>query len=147
MSEFGKYIKKIRDEKGLTLNQAAMYSDISAAQLSRIENGIRNVPKPKTIKKIADGMKIDYDELMRVAGYISEHDEPESKQNNKDEKDIAKRMEEIKKDLSSQDGLMFSGEPLSEEAVESLLEAMEHIIRQTQRINKKYIPKKYRENE
>ncbi|MFF2449322.1 helix-turn-helix domain-containing protein [Neobacillus sp. NPDC058068] len=65
----------------------------------------------------------------------------------KDEKDIAKRMEEIKNDLTKEDGLLFSGEPLSEEAVESLMEAMEHIVRQTQRINKKYIPKKHRKNE
>jgi transcriptional regulator with XRE-family HTH domain len=67
--------------------------------------------------------------------------------NQKDEKDIAKRMEQIKKDLTGIDGLTFNGEPMSEEAVESFLEAMEYAVRQTQRINKKYIPKKYRENE
>lgn len=64
----------------------------------------------------------------------------------KDDKDIAKRMEQIKKDLTSEDGLMFNGEPMSEEAIESFLEAMEYAVRQTQRINKKYIPKKYRDN-
>ena len=64
----------------------------------------------------------------------------------KDEKDIAKRMEQIKKDLTTEDGLLFNGEPMSEEAVESFLEAMEYAIRQTQRMNKKYIPKKYRED-
>jgi hypothetical protein len=36
---------------------------------------------------------------------------------------------------------------MSEEAVESFLEAMEVAVRQTQRINKKYIPKKYRKEE
>lgn len=65
----------------------------------------------------------------------------------KDEKDIAKRMEEIKKDLSSDGGLSFLGEPMSEEAIESLIEAMEYAVRQTQRINKKYIPKKYRKDD
>lgn len=64
----------------------------------------------------------------------------------REEKDIAKRMEQIKKEITNSDGLMFNGEPMSEEAIESLLEAMEHAVRQTQRINKKYIPKKYRDN-
>ncbi|KYC72326.1 hypothetical protein B4099_3688 [Heyndrickxia coagulans] len=36
---------------------------------------------------------------------------------------------------------------MSEEAVESLLESLEVIVRQTQRINKKYIPKKYRKDD
>ena len=31
---------------------------------------------------------------------------------------------------------MFSGEPMSEEAVESLLDAMEYIVKQTKVINK-----------
>lgn len=50
-------------------------------------------------------------------------------------------MEEIKRDLKDSQGLMFSGEPMSEEAVDSLLDAMEYIVRQTKVINKKYIPK------
>ncbi|WP_445487314.1 helix-turn-helix domain-containing protein [Niallia sp. 03133] len=70
MSEFGTFIKKIRESKSLTLNQVALYSEISAAQLSRIETGKRGIPKPQTIKKISDALKYDYDELMRIAGYI-----------------------------------------------------------------------------
>lgn len=74
ISEFGAFIKQIRESKSLTLNQVALYSEISAAQLSRIETGKRGVPKPTTIKKIADALKYDYDELMKVAGYISNDD-------------------------------------------------------------------------
>jgi HTH-type transcriptional regulator, competence development regulator len=151
MSNFGAYIKKIRDSKGLTLNQAALYSGISAAQLSRIENGKRGVPKPQTIKKLSEAYKLDYEGLMIRAGYITSDADKDKNHSDslseKDEKDIAKRMEEIKKDLASEDGLMFNGEPMSEEAVESFLEAMEYAVRQTQRINKKYIPKKYRDKE
>jgi HTH-type transcriptional regulator, competence development regulator len=151
MSDFGAYIKKVRDSRGLTLNQAALYSGISAAQLSRIENGKRGVPKPTTIKKLSEAYKLEYEDLMTKAGYIPSGVDGDNKKdhslNEKDERDIAKRMEEIKKDLASEDGLMFNGEPMSEEAVESFLEAMEYAVRQTQRINKKYIPKKYRGDE
>lgn len=65
----------------------------------------------------------------------------------KEEKDIAKRLEEFKKEIENSDGLAFSGEPLSDEAKESLIESMEHIFRQTQRINKKYTPKRFRDEE
>lgn len=149
MRDFGSYIKKIRESKGLTLNQVALYSEISAAQLSRIENGKRGVPKAPTIKKLAEALKEDYESLMRVAGYIE--DESLSSKggsfSEKDEKDIAKRIEAIKKDLSKDDGYMLMGEPMSEEAKESILDAMEYAIRQATRINKKYIPKKYRDNQ
>lgn len=60
----------------------------------------------------------------------------------KQEKDIAKRLKDFKEEIENSDGLAFDGEPMSEEAKESLIESMEHIFRQTQRINKKYTPKK-----
>lgn len=65
----------------------------------------------------------------------------------KQDKDIAKRLQIFKDELENSDGLAFDGEPMSEEAKESLLESMELLFRQTQRINKKYTPKKYREDE
>lgn len=52
------------------MNQLATYSGVSAAGISRIENGKRGVPKPATIKKLADALKIPYEELMQTAGYI-----------------------------------------------------------------------------
>ncbi|MGN7479008.1 helix-turn-helix domain-containing protein [Solibacillus silvestris] len=74
MTDFGAYIKKIRDSKGMTLNQVAMYAEISAAQLSRIETGKRGTPKPQTIEKIAQALKVDYNDLMQIAGYLNEED-------------------------------------------------------------------------
>lgn len=60
----------MRESRGLTLNQVALYSGISAAQLSRIENSKRNAPKPTTIKKIAEALKVDYELLMGKADYF-----------------------------------------------------------------------------
>lgn len=146
MNEFGAYIKNLRENKNMTLNQVALYAEISAAQLSRIETGKRGTPKPQTIEKIASALKVDYKELMKVAGYLEE-DKATTDEQRKDEKDIAKRLEQFKKELESTDGLAFDGEPMSDEAKESLLESMELLFKQTQRINKKYTPKKYREDE
>ncbi|ARC32105.1 MULTISPECIES: helix-turn-helix domain-containing protein [Bacillus] len=145
---FGEKLKELRVNKGLTVNQLALYSDVSSSQISRIENGKRGIPKPETIKKLAEALQVHYEELMEAAGYVEKNNETTPKPipplSEKDELDIAKRMDEIKKDLQNQDGLMFSGEPMSEEAVESLLDAMEYIVKQTKVINKKYVPKKYR---
>lgn len=155
MSDFGDYLKNLREAKGFTLNQTAAYSGISAAQLSRIENGKRGVPKPLTIKALSIALKADYNELMKVAGYIDAQ-EPKPHKNSNDnnlsielsnEKDVAKRLEKVKKDLENAedgDGYMLMGEPISEEAKQSIIEAMEFAIRQSNRINKKYTPKKYR---
>lgn len=84
MTEFSEYIKKTREAKNMTLNQVALYAEISAAQLSRIENGKRGTPKPTTIEKLSRALKVDYNDLMRIAGYLesdktdsSEQDETE----------------------------------------------------------------------
>jgi hypothetical protein len=50
-----------------------------------------------------------------------------------DGKDIAKRLEQFKEDLTHRDGLLFSGEPMNEEALESLMDAMEFAFRQMQK--------------
>ncbi|BDC56358.1 hypothetical protein TM2_30270 [Bacillus altitudinis] len=49
-----------------------MYSEVSAAGISRIENGKRGIPKPPTIKKLAGALKVPYEDMMQAAGYIEE---------------------------------------------------------------------------
>jgi HTH-type transcriptional regulator, competence development regulator len=72
VSEFGEYIRSLRKKKDITINQLSLYSGISASQLSRIESGKRGIPKPPTIEKLANALKVDYAELMEKAGYIDE---------------------------------------------------------------------------
>ncbi|MCL6445197.1 MAG: helix-turn-helix domain-containing protein [Alicyclobacillus sp.] len=70
--EFGDYIKKLRESRGLSINQLALSSGVSAAHISRIERGLRDVPHPDFIKKLARGLKVPYEQLMKAAGYIDE---------------------------------------------------------------------------
>ncbi|MCM3148351.1 helix-turn-helix domain-containing protein [Bacillus pumilus] len=72
MMNFGAYLRALREEKKLSVNQLAMYSEVSAAGISRIENGKRGIPKPPTIKKLAGALKVPYEEMMQAAGYIEE---------------------------------------------------------------------------
>lgn len=69
---FGDELKKIRESRGMTVNQLSMYSGVSAASISRYETGDRGIPKPPTIEKLAKGLKYDYTQLMKIAGYIEE---------------------------------------------------------------------------
>ena len=64
----------------------------------------------------------------------------------KDEKDIARRLEETLSELETeQDGLMFSGEPLDDETRELLKISLENSIRLAKVTAKeKFTPKKYR---
>ncbi len=64
MNTFGKQLRELRRARKLTVNQLAVYSGVSSATISRIENGHRGIPKPATIKKLADTLKIPYEELM-----------------------------------------------------------------------------------
>lgn len=131
-------IKKYRKEKKMTQKALAEKANISRSYLGDLESGRYN-PSLDTLRTIASALDIDIN-LLLTEGGATQTDNLTSK----DDKDIAKRMEEIKRDLQGEDGLMFSGEPMSEEAVESLLDAMEYIVKQTKVINKKYVPKKYR---
>lgn len=148
----GSLIKNAQGE--LSLNNFAGQCGVSPSTLSRIINNKNSCPPaPSTLQKIASVAhnNVTYDELMDAAGYISTNEVnnnaenvPNSVLSEKDEKDIAKRIEALKNDLLNGDGLMLSGNPISPEAVESLIEALSSGIRQAKIANKKYTPKKYR---
>ncbi|CAF1719418.1 helix-turn-helix domain-containing protein [Bacillus subtilis] len=139
----GQRIKAIRKERKLTQVQLADKANLSRSYLADIERDRYN-PSLSTLESVAGALGVQVSAIVGEENLIKE--EP-AEYNAKEEKDIAKRMEEIRRDLENSDGLSFSGEPMSPEAVESLMEAMEHIVRQTQRINKKYTPKKYRKDD
>lgn len=65
----------------------------------------------------------------------------------RDEKDIAKILEQTKEQLLSQEGLMFDGDPASPEAINSILDAMQIGMEMAKKKNKeKYTPKKYKKD-
>lgn len=71
MTAFGEQLRALRKARHLTVNQLAIYSGVSSATISRIENGKRGIPKPATIRKLADTLKMPYENLMAAAGHIT----------------------------------------------------------------------------
>lgn len=139
-----------RAQGDISLNNFAKKCKISSSTLSRMINKKNTCPpEPSTLQKIAMGADngVTYDDLMTAAGYISSGESPieapsTAVLSDKDEKDVVKRIEALKEDLLNGDGLMLSGNPMSPEAVESLIEALSSGIRQAKISNKKYSPVK-----
>lgn len=140
----GERLKQLRKERKLTQEQLGNKINVTKVSISGYENGNRS-PDTDTLEKLADFFGVTTDYLLGRDDNLEQ--DKATKRKEKDERDIAKRLEQFKEEIENSDGLAFNGEPISEEAKESLIDAMEHIFRQTQRINKKYIPKKYRDDE
>lgn len=74
-TKLGEYIKNIREQNGLGLNQLAVKIDVVSSLLSRLENGKVLKVNPFLLKKISEGLKIDYKELYKIVGYLEEDEE------------------------------------------------------------------------
>lgn len=131
-------LKELRKEHKLTQADVANFLNISESAYGYYEQG-RNEISISSIRDLAKKYNVS-------VAYIMCETDIRNPLSEKDEKDISKRMEELRKDLEKAEGLAFDGEPMSEEAKESLLEAMEFAVRTAKKINKKYIPKKYRKD-
>lgn len=151
MNKLGELLKSLRGNR--TLREIAEITELSHTYISDVEKGFRRGskkpihPSPDTLKRLAAAYNYSYEDLMKIAGYIEK--ENINNLTSKDERDISKRMEKIKRDLkegnADGEGLNFRGEPMSEEAMESLLEALEHAERIATLANKKYTPNKYKD--
>ena len=66
-SNLGENVRRIREERGLNLNDVAELTGISKAMLSKIERG-ESVPTITNVWKIANGLKITLNELAMHGG-------------------------------------------------------------------------------
>lgn len=109
-------LKQLRLEKGLTLEQVAKDLNTTKVTISRYENSVRE-PKSDTLRQLAHYFDVSIDYLLG--------DSDERKVITDDEKEIQVILEETRKKLENNEGLMFDGELLDKEDIESLLQAME----------------------
>lgn len=138
MSVFSQRLKQLRKKSNMLQKDVANKLGITESAYGYYEQG-RREPSNETLKQLANIFGVTTDYLLGIT------DDP--KLTEKDEKDIAKRLQNFKEEIENSDGLAFSGDPLSDEAKETLIESIEYIFRQTAKINKKYTPKKYRNDE
>lgn len=73
-NELASFLKIEREKRGLGLNQFCLKADIQASQYSKLENSLSLKINPFLLKKIAEGLKIDYKKLYEIVGYLDEED-------------------------------------------------------------------------
>lgn len=64
----GELITKGRESNNLSMRQLAEKANVSHTEISRIESGEREIPNPKTLRKISQYIGINYNDLMYAAG-------------------------------------------------------------------------------
>lgn len=119
--------KKAAEEIGLSNSIATKWKKTGAT------------PGGETLQRIADYFGVSTDYL------LGKETEKAPTLTKKDERDIAKNLEAIMADLEHSGDLMFDGDPMSDEARESMRNAIELGLKAVKLLNKEtYTPKKYK---
>lgn len=111
---------------------------LAESTISQYENG-RRQPDNETLLRLGEFFDV-------TVGYILGVEEAKAPAlNEKDERDIAKTLETLMAQLDSSGDLMFDGDPISDEARESIRSAMKLGLEAAKIKNKeRFTPKKYR---
>ena len=117
MNELYDKISNLCADHGISVGKMCSDLKISRGNLTDLKMGrIRSISSAK-LQKIADYFSVSLD-------FFSESEKANTKKapalTKKDERDIARRLEETLHLLESSDALMFDGEPLDEESMELL---------------------------
>lgn len=140
MSDLYNRIETLCNEAGINITTMCRDSGVSRGNLTDLKMGRQSGLSARNMDKIASyfGVSISY-----LLGTDQKKEAPALTK--KDERDIAKDLEKLRDNLETGEGLMFDGDPLSDEAKESILAAMKMGLEIAKVKNKeKYTPKKYR---
>lgn len=137
-----KMLRELRKAKGLSMKELGAIIGVAESTVSQYENGKRQ-PDFETLLLISEYFDVSVDYLLRGNHVLPEGDTF----NTRDQRDIAKDLAAFKDTLENGEGLMFDGDPMSEEAKASILAAIETGLRVVKVMNKeKYTPKKYKKD-
>lgn len=134
---------KLRDARGVKDADVVRETGITKSTFSDWKNG-RSNPKNEKLQKIADyfGVTVEY----LVTGKEADPTIMNTGLSSKAQKDIDKILSDTEQMLK-QEGLMFDGNPASQEAIDSILSAMRIGMEMAKEKNReKYTPKKYKKD-
>ena len=101
----GNNIRELREKNGLTQKQLAQKIGVSASTVGMYEQN-RRVPDADMLKKIASSLKVSTDVLISGG------------------KSLDSMIDDMRGSLMLGGGMMFNGEPLSEDDIDAVIEAM-----------------------
>lgn len=64
------YLIKTRKERGYSQRDLAEKSNVSPAEISRVESGKRQKPAPAVLQALAEALDVNYGKLLELAGYV-----------------------------------------------------------------------------
>ena len=140
MTTVGERIKFYRKEKGLTQKELAEKANLSRSHIASIE-GNQYTPSLTTLIEIAKALGID--SALLVSDF--QEDMANASLTKKDNMEIDEYLNQFENELLHQTGLMFDGEPMTQESKEKLIAAMRIGAEMAKKEAKeKYTPKKFR---
>jgi transcriptional regulator with XRE-family HTH domain len=77
-TELGERLRAARESRGLSTQATAEQARISTGYVSKLESGRVGTPSPRVLHRLADVLAVSYWDLMRLAGYMTVPDAPES---------------------------------------------------------------------
>lgn len=119
MESIGFRISNARRYRNLNQKELAKKAGVTEASLSRYENEIRE-PRSQALTQIADALEVSTDYLL---GFSDEMEIKNNKLSDMYSDDIENIIKEAEEKISKA-GIMFSGEPATQEAIDSVLTAM-----------------------
>ena len=141
MSELYNLIESLCKEKGTNITAMCKAAKISRAPLTELKMGRSKTLSSATLSKIAAyfGVSVDY--------LLGNKEKPAPESRNglsiKEQKDIARKLEKMMDELEESGDLMFDGDPASEEAKESIRNALAMGLEYARKVNReKYNPNK-----
>lgn len=157
---FAQRLKELRKEKGLTQVQVAQRFNISNGAVAMWETGKRE-PDFATMNRLADFFNVSVDYLIgntnepwfyldndRILQEINSYEDGSTRESYltaRDKHDIARDLERIMEALDTVGDLQFDGDPMSDEARESIKAAMKLGLEAAKVKNKeRFTPQKYR---
>ena len=113
--ELGRRMRARRKELDITQEQVANACRITKSTVSRYEKGVIEHPHRPTVEAIANVLHVQPDWL-----YAQTEDAAQQPA-----QDLRRIIADAKARLMTQEGLMFDGEPVSAEALQSILDALD----------------------
>lgn len=136
-------VKALCKERKIPISRLEKDLGYSNGYIGQLRKGV--FPSDR-LQQIADYLNVSADYLMTGSTEKNVFNK-ESALTSRDQRDIEKILEQAREQLTSQEGLMFDGDPASPEAIESILSAMQIGVEIAKKKNKeKYTPKKYKKD-
>lgn len=79
MEQLGSFLRKMREQKKLSIRQLAKFTGVSPAYISQLENNYRKNPTPHVLRSLCEGLEIDYEQFLIEFKQLSKTDIKERK--------------------------------------------------------------------